>query len=168
MNSNVLGWIVFNLFVLAMLMLDLKVFHREAHEVKVKEALWLSAFWIALALLFNLGLYFFRGHDIALKFFTGYLIEKSLSVDNLFVFLLIFTYFRVPAKYQHKVLFWGIVGALVMRAIFIVCGVALLNRFEWIMYVFGAILVFSGWKLVAEQEKEVRPEKNVILRIFKK
>ncbi len=168
MISSICGWTFFILFVLGMLVLDLKVFHRDNHEIKVKEALWWSAFWIALALLFNVGVYYFRGHDVALKFLTGYLLEKSLSVDNLFVFLLIFNYFKVPARYQHKVLFWGIVGALMMRAIFIVCGVALLRRFEWVMYVFGAILVFSGWKLVTEEEKEVQPEKNVILRAFKK
>jgi tellurite resistance protein TerC len=165
---HLLGWGIFNLFVVAMLVLDLKVFHRDAHEIKVKEALWWSAFWITLALLFNVGIYAFMGSDAALRFLTGYLIEKSLSVDNLFVFLLIFSYFKVPAKYQHKTLFWGIVGALVMRTIFIFCGVALLERFEWIMYIFGAILVVSGVKLVKDSEKEVDPSKNVILRIFRK
>ena len=162
------GWVIFNLFVIAMLVLDLNVFHRNTHEIRVKEALWWSAFWIALALLFNAGIYIFRGSEAALRFLTGYLLEKSLSVDNLFVFLLIFNYFKVPAKYQHKTLFWGIAGALIMRTVFIFCGVALLERFEWIMYVFGAILVFSGVKLAKDDEKEVDPSKNIILRIFRK
>ena len=130
MENQTLWWIVFNIFVLAMLVLDLKVFHRDAHEVKIKEALLWSAFWIALALLFNVGIYFWRGSESALEYLTGYLIEKSLSVDNIFVFLLIFSYFRVPASYQHKVLFWGILGALIMRAILIFAGVALIERFH--------------------------------------
>lgn len=163
MENQTLWWIVFNIFVLVMLVLDLKVFHREAHEVRIREALMWSAFWIALALVFNVGVYFWRGSEDALKFLTGYLIEKSLSVDNIFVFLLIFSYFRVSAQYQHKILFWGILGALIMRAILIFAGVALIERFHWIIYVFGAFLIFTGIKLAFEKDKEIEPEKNPAL-----
>jgi tellurite resistance protein TerC len=134
-----------------MLALDLGVFHRQAHEVKVKEALIWSAVWIALALLFNLGVYFWRGSEVALEFFTGYLIEKSLSVDNIFVFILIFSYFSVPALYQHKVLFWGILGALLMRAILIAVGATLIAKFHWIIYVFGGFLIVTGVKMAVQK-----------------
>jgi tellurite resistance protein TerC len=163
MENQTLWWIIFNLFVLAMLVLDLKVFHRDAHEVKIREALMWSAFWIGLALVFNVGIYIFRGSEDALEYLTGYLIEKSLSVDNIFVFLLIFSYFRVSAQYQHKILFWGILGALIMRAILIFAGVALIERFHWIIYVFGAFLIFTGIKLAFEKDKEIEPEKNPAL-----
>jgi tellurite resistance protein TerC len=163
MENQTLWWIVFNLFVLAMLVLDLKVFHRDAHEVKIREALMWSAFWIALALIFNVGIYYFRGSEDALEYLTGYLIEKSLSVDNIFVFLLIFSYFRVSAQYQHKILFWGILGALIMRAILIFAGVALIERFHWVIYVFGAFLIFTGIKLAFEKDKEIEPDKNPAL-----
>jgi tellurite resistance protein TerC len=161
-------WIGFNVFVLAMLALDLGVFHRKAHEVKIKEALLWSAVWIALALAFNVGVYFWRGPETALEFLTGYLLEKALSVDNIFVFIMIFAYFRVPALYQHKVLFWGILGALVMRAIFIVAGVTLLQHFHWVIYVFGAFLILTGIKLAMQQDKEVHPEKNPVLKLFRR
>src|SRR5262245_39923450 len=128
-------WIGFGLFVVAMLALDLGVFHRKSHEVSIKEALGWTALWVSLALLFNAGVWYFRGDDLALEFLTGYLIELSLSVDNLFVFLLVFAFFRVPATYQHKVLFWGIIGALLMRLVFVGAGVALIERFHWIIYV---------------------------------
>jgi len=167
MMSQILLWIGFSLFVIAMLALDLLIFHREAHEIKVREALLLSAFWIALALLFNLGIYFWRGSEAALQFFTGYLIEKSLSVDNLFVFLLIFTYFAVPPSYQHKVLFWGILGALLMRAVFILAGITLILKFHWVIYVFGAFLLFTGVRMVSQKETKIRPEKNPIIRLFR-
>ncbi|MEX2235707.1 MAG: TerC family protein, partial [Cyclobacteriaceae bacterium] len=144
--------VIFNVFVIIMLVVDLKVFHRHAHEIKIKEALLWSAFWIMLAMIFNTFLYFWLGSEVALQFFTGYLIEKSLSVDNLFVFLLIFSYFKVPAKYQHKVLFWGILGALVMRGILIGVGVALIATFHWIIYVFGAFLIFTGIKMGLQKE----------------
>lgn len=161
--------VIFNVFVIIMLVVDLKVFHRHAHEIKIKEALLWSAFWIMLAMLFNTLLYFWLGSEVALQFFTGYLIEKSLSVDNLFVFLLIFSYFKVPAKYQHKVLFWGILGALVMRSILIGVGVALITAFHWIIYIFGAFLIFTGIKMGLQKETaELRPERNVIVRFFKK
>jgi len=175
MESKILYWIFFNVFVLVMLAIDLGVFNRKAHEVKIKEALIWSGVWIALALAFNLGLYYYyippEGYtsaESALQFLTGYVIEKSLSVDNIFVFVLIFTYFKVPAIYQHKVLFWGIIGALVMRAIFIFAGVALINQFSWIIYVFGGFLVFTGIKLLIQKEKEIHPEKNPLIRLFKR
>ena len=168
MSNQFLPWILFNVFVLAMLALDLGVFHRKAHEVKVKEALAWSAVWIALALLFNVGIYFWRGPQLALEFFTGYLIEKSLSVDNIFVFLLIFSYFRVDALYQHKVLFWGILGALVMRAIFIAAGVTLIQQFHWVIYIFGAFLILTGIKMALQKGKEIHPERNPVLRLFRR
>lgn len=168
MSTQVLLWIGFNLFVVLMLTLDLCVFHRKAHEVKIKEALAWSFFWISLALIFCGGIYYFRGPDLALKFFTGYLIEESLSVDNLFVFLVIFNYFRVPAAYQHRVLFWGIVGALMMRGIFILAGVALIHRFHWLIYVFGAFLIYTGFKLLAGKDEEVHPERNIFLKLFRR
>ena len=166
--NTYLAWGIFNLFVLAMLYLDLAWFQKTAHEIKLREALGWSAFWIVLALLFNAGVWHFSGRQKALEFLTGYLLEKSLSVDNLFVFLLIFSYFKVKPAHQHKVLFWGILGALVMRTLFIFCGVALLHRFEWIIYLLGAVLIYSGFKLFFESEKEITPEKNIVLRLFKK
>ena len=168
MSSQILPWVAFNLFVLAMLALDLGVFHRQAHVVNVKEALLWSAIWIALALFFNLGIYFWRGPETALEFLTGYLIEKSLSVDNIFVFLMLFSYFRVPALYQHKVLFWGILGALIMRAIFIAMGVTLIQKFHWVIYVFGAFLILTGIKMALQKGKEIHPEKNPVLRLFRR
>ena len=160
-------WILFNLFVVAMLVLDLGVFHRRAHTVKFREALAWSGMWIGLALGFAVIVYFWHGRPAALEFVTGYVIELSLSVDNLFVFLLIFRYFKVPASHQHKVLFWGILGALVMRGIFILLGVGLIQQFHWIVYVFGAFLVYSGIKLFRQDEMEIHPEKNPILKLFR-
>src|SRR5919109_2032690 len=168
MSSQVWVWVAFNLFVLVMLAVDLGVVHRRSHEVKLTEALVWSGVWTALALLFNLGVYYWCGPQPALEFLTGYLIEKSLSVDNIFVFLLIFSYFRVPPAYQHKVLFWGILGALVTRAIFIVAGISLLQRLHWIVYVFGALLIVTGIKMVTEKDKEIHPEKNPVLKLFRR
>ncbi len=168
MSEQFLPWVLFNVFVLAMLALDLGVFHRKAHEVKLKEALVESAIWIALALAFNAGVYFWRGPEHALEFLTGYLIEKSLSVDNIFVFLLIFSYFRVDARYQHKVLFWGIFGALIMRAIFIAAGVTLIQEFHWVIYIFGAFLVLTGIKMALQKDKEIHPERNPVLRLVRR
>jgi tellurite resistance protein TerC len=159
-------WAGFIVFVLAMLALDLLIFQRKAHEIKIKEALVWSGIWIGLALVFNAGVYFWAGRQAALEFLTGYLLEKSLSVDNLFVFLIIFSYFKIPHKYQHEVLFWGILGALVMRAVFIFGGIALIERFHWIIYCFGGLLIFTGIKMSCEKEKEIHPEKNFILRLF--
>ena len=163
-----LFWILFNLFVLAMLVLDLGVFHRRAHIVKFREALLWSAVWIALAAIFAVVIFFWHGRTPALEFVTGYVIELSLSVDNLFVFLLIFRFFQVPAAHQHKVLFWGILGALVMRAVFIAAGVGLIQRFHWIVYLFGVFLVYSGIKLFFQEEAEIHPEKNPVLRLFRR
>jgi len=161
-------WIAFNGFVLAMLALDLGVFHRTSHEVKLREALAWTAVWVALALAFNVLIWSRYGQQRALEFLTGYLIEKSLSVDNIFVFVLIFTYFQVPAKYQHKVLFWGILGALLMRAAFIAAGITLIQRFHWLIYVFGAFLVVTGIRMAVQQDKEIHPERNPVLRLAKR
>ena len=168
MDTSVYAWGGFVVFVIAMLALDLGVFNRKVHEVKVKEALLWTAFWVLLAMVFCGGIYYFRGQNKALEFLAGYLIEESLSMDNLFVFLLIFRYFRVPPQYEHKALFWGVLGALVMRAIFIGLGVALINRFSWIIYVFGAFLVFTAVKMAFEKDKEIHPEKNPLLLLLKK
>jgi tellurite resistance protein TerC len=161
-------WVGFVVFVLAMLALDLGVFHRKAHAVGPREAVLWTVVWVGLALIFNAGIYVWFGSDRALEFLTGYLIEKALSVDNLFVFLVLFSYFAVPAAFQHRVLFWGILGALVMRAGFIVTGSALIQRFHWVIYVFGAFLVFTGIKLLAHREGEVHPERNPVLRLFRR
>ena len=168
MSSEVWMWVAFNVFVLVMLAVDLGVLHRRAHEVRLKEALVWSGIWIALALLFALGVYSWDGPQPALEFLTGYLIEKSLSVDNIFVFVLIFSYFKVPARYQHTVLFWGILGALVMRAIFIFAGIALLQQLHWILYVFGALLILTGIKMATEKDKEIHPDKNPLLKLFRR
>lgn len=151
-----------------MLVLDLGVFHRRAHTVKFREALAWSGAWIVLAAIFAVVIFFWHGRTPALEFVTGYVIELSLSVDNLFVFLLIFRFFQVPAIHQHKVLFWGILGALIMRAIFIAAGVSLIQRFHWIIYAFGAFLVYSGIKLFFQEEAEIHPEKNPVLRLFRR
>ena len=161
-------WAGFTLFVLAMLGIDLGVFHRRAHEVKVREAFAWTLVWIALALIFNAAFYFWFGPQRALEFFTGYLIEKALSVDNIFVFIVIFSYFGVSKAFQHRVLFWGILGALIMRAIFILLGAALIQQFHWIIYVFGAFLVFTGVKLYVQRGTEVHPERNPLLKLFRR
>lgn len=163
-----LFWVLFNVFVLLMLALDLGVFHRKSHGVKFREAAVWSLVWIALAAIFAAGLYYWEGRTAGLEFATGYVIELSLSVDNLFVFLLIFKFFRVSPEHQHKVLFWGIIGALVMRAVFILLGVGLIRRFEWVVYIFGALLVYSGIKLFFQSDAEVHPEKNPVLRLFRR
>ncbi|MBB6612536.1 TerC family protein [Pontibacter sp. Tf4] len=159
--DSIYFWIFFNIFVLLLLGLDLFVFHRKEHEVKIKEALLWSAFWIGLSLAFNALIYYLEGPGPALEFLTGYLIEKSLSVDNLFVFILIFNYFKVPTKFQHKILFWGVLGALVFRAIFILVGVALIAKFHFIIYVLGAFLIFTGVKMAFQKgDDELHPEQN--------
>jgi tellurite resistance protein TerC len=161
-------WIAFNVFVLGMLALDLGIFHRKAHAVSIKEASIWSAVWILLALVFNFGIYFVWGQEKALEFLTGYVIEKSLSVDNLFVFLMIFQYFATPAIYQHRVLFWGIVGALIMRAIFIATGAALLENFHWMIYVFGGFLIVTGIKMLLQGDAKLEPDKNPVVRLFQR
>jgi tellurite resistance protein TerC len=167
-SDNLFLWVIFNVFVLGMLALDLLVLHRKAHAVSLREALAWSCVWVSLALLFSLGVYFVRGGEKALEFLTGYVIEWSLSVDNLFVFLVIFSYFAVPPIYQHRVLFWGILGALVLRAIFIATGSALLANFHWMIYVFGGFLVFTGIKLLFAGEDKVEPEKNPAVRLLRR
>jgi tellurite resistance protein TerC len=168
MISTPIAWILFSVFVAGALAVDLFFFHRRSHTVKMKEALLGSFFWISLAFLFNLGIYLYRGHQPALEFLAGYVIELSLSVDNLFVFLLLFRYFAVPAPFQHKVLFWGILGAVVMRLAFILAGVALLERFHWAIYIFGAILIFSGIRLWRQEEGEIHPERNPVLQLARR
>jgi tellurite resistance protein TerC len=175
MENKAWFWILFNVFVLVMLAVDLGVFNRKAHEIRMKEALIWSGVWISLALLFNVGLYFFyvppagiTQFESAVQFFTGYVIEKSLSIDNIFVFLLVFSYFRVPAKYQHKVLFWGIISALILRAIFIFAGIALISKFSFVIYIFGIFLIITGIKLAKEKDKEINPGKNYAVNLFRK
>ncbi len=166
---SVLWWIGFNVFILGLLTIDLVVFSRRPHAIRIREAFIWSGIWIAIALAFNVGVYFWFGHHAALQFLTGYLIEKSLSVDNLFVFLLLFTYFKVPAKYQHEVLYWGIIGALILRGTLIILGAALIQRFHWILYVFGLFLVITGIRMAFnDDEEDVHPERNIVVKFFKR
>src|SRR5581483_9058794 len=167
-DNRVIFWVIFNAAILVLLVLDLVVFHRKAKVISVKEALGWSAFWVALAVGFGIFVWQWLGSGKALEFYTGYLIEESLSVDNLFVFLMIFQYFRVPREHQHKVLFWGILGALVLRGCFILAGVALIQKFHWIVYLFGAFLVYTGYKMWGGEEKEIQPEKNPVLQIVRR
>ena len=177
MEISISFWIGFIVFVLVMLSLDLFVFHKKDTAVKVKEALLWSLFWIGLAVVFNIGVYFVVGNmssielgkQKALEFLTGYLIEESLSVDNLFVFIMIFGFFKIAPKFQHKILFWGIIGAIVMRGVFILAGVALIQRFVWVMYIFGTFLIYTGIKMLFEKEDaEFDPNQNLVIRVFKK
>ena len=161
-------WIGFNAFVLAMLAVDLFVFHKEAHEVRAAEAAGWSVLWIALAVLFGSGVYRFMGPQAGLEFFAGYLIEKALSVDNIFVFVLIFGFFRVPPRYQHRVLFWGILGALIMRGGMIAAGAYLIQHFHWVIYVFGAFLVFTGVRLAIQKEHGLDPDSNPAIRLIRR
>lgn len=161
-------WIGFNIFVLGMLALDLGVFHRKAHTISIKEASIWSVVWVCLAMIFNVGVYYAWGSEKALEFLTGYVIEKSLSVDNLFVFLMIFQYFSTPSEYQHRVLFWGILGALILRAIFIATGAALLSNFHWMIYIFGGFLVVTGIKMYLQGDEKIEPEKNPVVRLFER
>lgn len=168
MNESVVLWAGFNLFVLAMLALDLGVFHRKSHTVTVKEALVWTGVWITLAMIFNLFIYHYFDKEKAVEFFTGYLIEKSLSVDNIFVIILIFSYFQVPQEYQHKVLFWGILGALVMRIIFILSGIELIHRFHWLVYIFGGFLIFTGIRMLTSDDSKIEPEKNPLIKLARR
>ena len=165
-TDRLILWVVFNVFVLGMLALDLGIFHRKAHAVSIKEAGIWSCVWVSLALIFNLGVYHIWGQEKALEFLTGYVIEKSLSVDNLFVFLMIFQYFNTPAEYQHRILFWGIIGALLLRAVFIATGSALLANFHWMIYVFGGFLVITGVKMALQGDEKIEPEHNPVVRLF--
>jgi tellurite resistance protein TerC len=166
--TNIWFWVGFNAFVLLMLALDLGIFHRKAHVVRAREAGMWVAIWVSLALAFAGGLYYFEGREVALTFVTGYLIEESLSVDNIFVIVLIFAYFRIPAKYQHRVLFWGILGALVMRGTFIGLGALLIERFHWILYIFGAFLIVTGVRMALQGDTDFDPEENVVMRLAKR
>ncbi len=160
-------WIFFAVFILAMLALDLGVFNRKTHVIQMKEALLWTSFWVTLALSFAVGIYFFYGHGKAVEYVTAYLIEYSLSIDNLFVFMLIFRYFDVPTAYEHKALFWGILLALATRAVFIFAGVALISRFHWVMYIFGAFLIVTGIKMALNKQTEVHPDKNIAIRLLR-
>ena len=168
MSYELILWISFNLFIFVMLALDLGVFQRNKHIISVKEALIWSLVWIILAMLFNLFIYFDMGKVKAVEFFTGYLLERSLSIDNIFVFVLLFSYFKVPQEYQHKVLFWGVLGALILRALLIFLGVILIAKFAWIIYIFGAFLVFTGFKMAMQNEDHIDPEKNIVIRLYRK
>jgi len=165
-------WIGFNVFILGLLALDLGVFNRKVHVISVREAGIWTAVWVSLALIFAGGVFAFAGQQKAIEFATGYVIEYALSVDNVFVFVLLFTYFRVPAAYQHRVLFWGILGALIMRGSLILIGSALIERFTWIIYIFGLFLIFTGLKMALnlnnDEEEEVHPENNIVVRIFRR
>jgi tellurite resistance protein TerC len=161
-------WIGFTVFVIIMLLIDLMVFNRMPHKITIKESLIWTGIWIALSCVFGAGIFWFFDHKTGMDYFAGYLIEKSLSMDNIFVFILIFNYFSVPPKYQHKVLFWGIFGALVFRFVFIFAGVALLEQFHWVVYIFGAFLVYTAYKLAMETDKEVHPENNPVVLWTKK
>lgn len=168
MQTDLRFWIGFNVFVLLMLALDLGVFNRKSHKTSIKEAMIWTGVWITLAMCFNVFIYYWQGEVKALEFFTGYIIEKALSVDNIFVFVLIFSYFKTPAIHQHKILFWGIIGALLMRAAFIFAGVALLEKFHWTIYVFGAILIYTGFKMLTQKETVIEPEKNPLIKLFRR
>src|ERR1700685_3073562 len=168
MGTPIHVWVIFGIAIVVALALDLAVFHRRAHTVQLKEALIESAAWISVALLFNLWLYFSRGPQAGVEFLTGYLVEKSLSVDNIFVFLLIFQAFKVPPKSQHRVLYFGIAGALVLRAVFVLAGVTLLQVFHPVMYLFGTILLFTGVKMLLPRERALRPEQNWLVRITRR
>jgi tellurite resistance protein TerC len=169
MNNEASFWIIFNVSILTLLTLDLFVFNKGNKVVTTKSALLWSAFWVGLAMCFNVFVYFWKGQEAAELFFTGYVIEESLSVDNLFVFMLIFSYFRVPAEYQRKVLFWGIIGALVLRGLFIVLGIELIERFDWLLYVLGFFLMYTGIKMLfSSDDDEIDPENNIILKLTNK
>lgn len=168
MFQDTMLWVGFHVLVFILLILDLFVINKKAHEISVREALKWTSFWIALAVLFCIGVWYWGTPQMALEFATGYIIEKSLSVDNLFVFLTIFSYFQVPAKYQHKVLFWGIFGALVLRAIFIMGGVVLIQQFHPVIYIFGGFLLFTGIRLAIQQEQKIEPEKNPVLKLLRR
>ena len=162
-------WVTFNVFVLVLLALDLGVFHRSNHAISIKESLIWSGIWILVGLAFNVGVFYFSGPQKGLEFFTGYVIERSLSIDNIFVFILMFTYFGVPARYQYKVLFWGILGALIMRGALIMVGTALIAAFHWILYVFGVVLIVSAVRMAVQKEDaQLEPERNPVVRLFRR
>jgi len=168
LSTQTIMWLVFAAVISVMFILDLWVFNRKSHEIRFREALTWTLVWVGLALAFNAGVYFYLGKAKALEFLTGYLIEESLSVDNLFVFIMIFSYFRVPRMHQPKILKWGIIGALVMRAFFILLGIELIERFHWLVYIFGAVLIYTGIKMAFGGEEQIEPEKNLMVRLLRK
>jgi tellurite resistance protein TerC len=168
MEIGYTGWICFLVFLIIMLAIDLGIFNRKSHTINYKEALLWSGIWISLAVFFNIGVFHFAGHEKGMEFLTGYLLEKALSVDNIFVFILLFSFFGVQDKYQHKVLYYGIIGALIMRGVLIALGAALIVKFHWVILIFGAFLVFSGLKMAFHKEEKIEPDKNPIVRFFKK
>lgn len=164
--SGTWPWIIFNAFVILMLAIDLGIFNRQSKKVSFKEAISWTVVWIVLALIFNGWIFFNMGEKPAIEFFTGYLVEKSLSVDNIFVFILLFSFFKVPEEYQHRVLFWGVIGALVLRAIFIAVGAVLIAKFHWVIYLFGIFLVYTGYKMFKQSAAHMHPENNPLVRWF--
>jgi tellurite resistance protein TerC len=168
MQHSWVEWAVFFGVIVFMLILDLGVFQKKSHKLEMKEALTWSAVWVALSVMFGIYIYLMEGSGQAVNYFTGYLLEKSLSVDNIFVFILVFSYFKVNEKYQHKILFWGIIGAVIMRAIFIVAGIALMQTFHFMIYIFGALLIYTAIKMVLEKDKEIHPEHNPVIKFFRK
>ena len=168
MSDTVILWAAFNVFVLGMLALDLGVFHKKSEEITVKNALIWTGVWITLAMGFNLFVYHYFGKQEAIEFFTGYIIEKSLSVDNIFVIIMIFSYFHVPNAYQHKVLFWGILGALVMRVMFIFAGIELIHRFHWLIYIFGGFLILTAIRMILAPDEKLQPEKNPVVKLVRR
>ncbi|TRZ64335.1 TerC family protein [bacterium] len=168
METGIFSWIAFICFIFILLAVDLRIGGKNSHEINYKEAMAWSGIWISLAMLFNGGVFYLLGKDKGLEFLTGYLLEYSLSVDNIFVFILLFAFFDVPKKYQKKVLFWGIIGAIIMRGLLITVGAALMAQFDWIIYIFGIFLVITGIKMALQKSEKPEPEKNPIVRIFKK
>lgn len=169
MQHGLWQWILFHIFIFILLTIDLGFFQKKSRAVLIKESLFLSLIWIIVALCFNIFVYFWFGLDLAAQFFTGYLVEKSLSIDNIFVFLLLFSFFKVPKEYQHRVLFWGILGALVMRGLMIAVGITLITMFHWILYIFGAFLVYTGIRMAFQEEvTDIHPEKNILVRLLGK
>ena len=168
MTHSLSWWVGFNILIFILIAIDLGLLHKKSHVISVREALIWSLGWILISLTFNIGVYFWFGYDSALQFLTGYLIEKSLSVDNIFVFAILFSYFKVPPEHQHKVLMWGILGALVMRGALIAIGTALITNFHWVIFILGAFLVYTGIKMAVQKEISVHPEKNPVVNLAKK
>lgn len=168
METGTIFWVVFGILIITTLAIDLGVFSRNPHQVSVKEALIWSGIWISIAIGFNAGIYFYMGREPAMQFLTGYLLEKSLSVDNIFVFFMLFTYFKLNAEYQHKVLFWGVLGAIIFRGIMILVGANLIKEFHWSIYFLSLFLVYTGLKMVFGKEAQIEPEKNIAVRLLKK
>lgn len=164
LQNEIIGILIFTACVIVMLLIDMLVFNREAHRISFREALGWTVFWIVVGILFGVGVWHFLGRKVAIEYFAGYLIEKSLSVDNIFVFIVLFRFFKVDYKYHQKILFWGVLGAIIFRALMIFLGVALVNKFSWLFYVFGVILIYSAIKLVVRKEEDIHPEKSFVIR----